>query len=475
MRILLLGGVAACIIASSVATQILPGHSIATVSVTGQPGEMYDIDHDAGTATRLTVSATLAADVPNCVMMVNPVNGFVGTNGATSGTANIYSITVQNGIVSEAQLNTTPTLGANAAQIVVLGGRVYFCTQNAGAIGAIQSVPLSGGPVSVDFDLATAGAIGLANALAELNGKIYCATFNANPANTATTPGELVEFDPSTGSGRLVMNLPSGGFAPNGNPWNTGIVNMHPDPLVGGRLVLQGVYGELLWIDPAAGTVAAQVWTGVHNAGGNSLASGSVNSCSWDPVAQDWVVGTRNGTAERWVESGQANDKVPGLGSSATASQNSVGGIAHIPAIRGSDVSYGPGCRGTGNWYPIDSALGAPIAGSTTFKFGLFAANAGDNAALLIDFQNTQVGGTPLPVDLAVIGAPGCLLRAGNLVAIGVATTGAGEGSGSATIPFSLPSTAAGVTLYRQWVELQAVPTTPLGIVVSNARRMTIQ
>src|SRR5689334_20043704 len=88
-------------VAASLATpcfaQILPGHSIATVAVTGLPGEMYDIDHQAGTATLLTISSTLATQVPNCVLMTNPVTGYVGANT----TGNVFSITVASGIVTE--------------------------------------------------------------------------------------------------------------------------------------------------------------------------------------------------------------------------------------------------------------------------------------------------------------------------------------------------------------------------------------
>ena len=474
MRSLLLGGAAACLI-PCLHAQVLPGQSIATVAVSGQPGEMYLIDHDAGTATALTISAALAADGPNCVMMLDPVNGLVGTTGNSGGSGNVYGITVQGQVVAETLLNTTPTLGASVAQVAVLGNRVYFCTQNAGAVGAIQSVPLTGGPSQVHLDLATLGGIGLANAICELGGKIYCATFNSSPSSTATTPGELFEFDPATSGGRLVMNLPSGGFSPNGNPWNTGIVNMAADPQNVGGLVLQGVYGELLEIDPATATVTRQVWTGVHNAGGNALASGSVNSFAWDPIAEDWIVGTRDGHAERWVDGGQAHNKIPGLGTGATPTSNSVTGIAHSAGLAGSDVSIGPGCRGNGDWFPTDSSFGAPVGNNAQFKFGLFATNGGDNVVLLLDVQNVVLAGMPLPLNLNFIGAPGCLIRTGNLIAVGVATTGSGEGNGRAIVPVPIPGSAVGLTLYRQWAELQVAPTNTLGVVLSNARRMTVQ
>lgn len=464
---------AAIAVASPAVAQIFPGHSVATVTVTGVGGEMYDVDHKLATATPLLISPQLVAEVPNCVLMTDPINGFIGTNNAGL-TSNIFSITIVGNTVTETLLNTTPTAGANCAQLALWGGRVYFCTQNAGLIGAIQSVPTTGGAVTLDLDLASLGAISLANALCEMNNKIYCATFNSG--SNAATPCELFEFDPITGGGRLVMNLPQGGFAPNATPWNIGCVNMRPDPTNPGVLVIQGVYGEVMKVDPATATVVSQVWTGVHNAAGTGIASRTVNSFDWDPIAQDWVIGTRDGFIDHWVGAGQAQRTVAGVGSSATPTQNSIGGLAHMPDIAGSDATYGgDGCPGTGNWLPVNSSQGAPLAGNANFRFGLTSANGGDSAVLFIDLQNVVLAGMPLPIDLVVIGAPNCWIRTGNMIAIGLPTAGAGEGQGTASLPLAIPAILAGTTLYHQWIVLQTVPTNPAGIVVSNARRMFIQ
>ncbi|MCA8978357.1 MAG: hypothetical protein KDC98_26750 [Planctomycetes bacterium] len=465
--------VAAALLATPCFSQILPGHSIATVAPSGQPGEMYDIDHQAGTASQLTISAALAAAIPNCVLMTNPVTGYVGTNAAPTG--DIYAISVASGVVSETLLNTTPTAGGNVAQLAVLGNKLYFCTQTAGVLGSLQSVPTAGGPVTLELDIATLSATGLANACAVIGTKVFVATFNSSPANTATSPGELIEFDTVTLTGRIVLNLPPGGFAPVGNPWNTGIVNMVEDPMAPGILVLQGVYGDLLRIDPALGTVVSSTWTGLLNAGGNALASGTVNSFSFDPVAQDWVVGTRYAAIERWVGDQQAENKILGVGTHPTLTSNSITGIQYFPEVGGVDTSYGGGCAGNDGWKPTDSSFGAPLAGNTAFRLGLFSANPGDLAVLLIDFQNAVIGSIPLPADLGTYGAPNCFIRTGNLISTFVVTSGTGSGGGQAFVSMPLPSWAVGLNFYRQWAELQLLPTNGLGLVVSNARHVVVQ
>jgi hypothetical protein len=468
---------AACLATAALTpAQILPGHSIVTVAVANVGGEMYDVDHTTRIATKLTIPAALVTERPNCVLMLNPVTGFVGTN-PTAGTANVYSITVTGTTVTATQLNTTALKGLNCAQIALLGSRLFFCVQDsAGLVGWIQSVPIGGGAVADELDCSTLGALGLANALCAMGGKIYCATFNSSPANSATTPGELIEYDPVLRTGRQVMRLPAGKFDPVNNPWNTGIVNMRPYALQPGVLALLGVYGDLLHIDPATAMVVRHDWTGTKNAGGNALASGSVNAFDWDPVAQDWIVSTRYGTLEVWVHDQQAERKISGVGSSSTPTSNSSTGMQYFPFPSGSDASYGPGCQGTGTWEPTDSSSGAPIAGNAAFRLGLYAAEGGDAVVLLLGLQNTVFGSYQLPLDLAFLGiTPSCFLRTDIRVTVPAVTTGTGPGEGQVTIPVPLPAGSQGTKIYRQWAARQSTPTNPAGVVVSNARVLTIQ
>jgi hypothetical protein len=206
------------------------------------------------------------------------------------------------------------------------------------------------------------------------------------------------------------------------------------------------------------------------------LASASVNSFDWDPVTQDWIIGTRYGFMEVWVHAQQARKKIGGVGSNATATANSIAGIAHAPRTAGLDTSYGAGCQGYLSWEPTDSSFGAPSAGNNSFRLGLFSAEGGTAVILLIGLNNTQFGTVPLPFDLAPLGlTPNCFLRTDILLAIAAVTSGTGAGEGQAVIPLPIPVSAMGGSFYRQWVALQLTPTNPAGLVVSNARKVTVQ
>lgn len=466
--------IAATVLAPATFAQILPGHAVATVIVTSLGSEMYDIDMQAGTATALTLSPALAAENVNCVLMTSPVTGFVGTNPASPATGNVYSIVITGGIVTETLLNTTATVGGNVAQMVEANGRLYFITQTSGVLGTLQSVPVGGGPVAIDLDLAALGAANLANACTAIGTKVYIATFNSGSAATAVNPGEVFEFDTVANTGRLVTTLPAGGYVSGTTTFSPGIVNMIPDTQIPGLLVLEGVYNDLIRVDPVNNTVVSAVWTGVLSTAG-ALQSATVNSFQYDPVARDFIIGTRNGAIERWVGTQQARQMITGVGSSATLTSNSVTGLAYIPFGSGIDESYGTGCPGNDNWTPTDSSFGAPIAGDPNFKLAVYSVNPGDPVLLLLDFQNVAIGSIPLPFDMTPIGAPGCQLLTGNLATRLALTTGSGSGNGRGVVPLPLPNSVLGLQLYRQWVELQLTPTNGLGLVTSNARRMVVQ
>jgi hypothetical protein len=251
---------------------------------------------------------------------------------------------------------------------------------------------------------------------------------------------------------------------------------MRPDPLRPGVLVLLGVYGDLLYINPTTATVVRHDWTGTKNPGGNALASGVVNAFAWDSVAQDWVVATRYGALEHWVHEQQAEKKIIGIGSHATPTSNSMTAIHYSPFDSGGDVSYGPGCQGNGTWEPTDSSIGQPIAGNSAFRLGLFAADGGDVLLALIGLSNTNFGAIPLPFDLAGIGAtPNCFLRTDIVITLVGVATGTGPGEGQLTIGLPIPPDLSGARIFRQWVALQVNATNPAGVVVSNARQTDIR
>ena len=316
------------------------------------------------------------------------------------------------------------------------------------------------------FDFASMATFtGLANAIAVIGTKVYVASFDST-SNTAST-GSLVVHDSVANTTSLVMALPQGRWVSGTTTFNTGIVNMHEDPANPGKLMLQGVYGDYLLIDPATATVVRHDFAGF--VGPTATTPNQVNSFAYDPRTKDWIVGSRDGHVERMVDGHSAEKIVPGVGSSATPTANSINGIAHIAATVGRDEAVGAGCPGNGGYTPTDVPRGLPVRGNASFAFAVYSGRGGDAGALLI-------GGTPLNIDLGVIGAPGCILRTDILVTFPVLLAGTGDGAGTATIPLPIPAGApVGAAFFHQWVELQGTPTNAAGLVLSNARLLTIE
>jgi len=464
------------------AAQILPGHSIHTVSISAAAGEIYDVDHQTQKATKLTIPSIFATDVPNTVLMTSNVTGYIGTNIVTTSgsTASIYSITVTNNTVALQNngkpLNTGATAGNNLAQLAILNSRIYFCTQNSsGTGGVIQSIPQSGGAVTTELDIGSVQAVNLANALAIIGNVVYVATWDVS--TTTTNGGELVAYDTSSKKGALVMQLPRGKYAPTATTtYGCGIVCMHPYPEVAGQLALCGVYGDLLIVDPDQKNgyqnpkVVSHLFTGSTNTAGNGVYN-YTNSFSYDPTGKDWVVGTRDGYIDRWVDGHSAEKVVPGVGSNATPTANSVNGSHYFPVSKNHDQTIGAGCPGQG-FTPTDVSLGAAVSPNPNFKFALFSGNGGAKYLLALGIQNKVSGGQTLPWRL-----PGtqCFLRMDPLVILAAGNLGGtGAGLGTAVVPVPIPSNVpTGVTLYRQWA--MDLGTTPAAFVLSNAREIKFQ
>ena len=462
-------------LASWAAAQVLPGRSVCTVAVANVPaiGEMYVVDHQTNVATLLTLSAALTAERVNCVLMTNPVGGYVGTNPPSLAPGNVYRITILGGVVTETVVNTTPTQGPNVAQIVQVGSTLYFTTQNATntvGSGFLQSVPVAGGAVTVISDLSALsgyiGGSGGANAVAAVGTKVFVATFDATTSATAT--GCLIVHDTIANTTAVALTLPPG-KTPSGTTAfvNTAIVHMH---VIGGMVHLLGIYGDRLIVDPTTVTLVRHEYAGAVN--GTTLASALLNSFDVDPSTGDLICGTRDGRVHRIASSQLAQGVIPGVGSHATPGNNSVNGTSHVPAgIAATDTSYGAGCAGGSGFTLTDVSSGLPSAGNTGFKLGAYSGSGADLAAVLL----APVPQVP-PLDLTVLNMPGCFLHlAGIVVSIGATLGGTGNGAGFVRIPTPIPASASGVTLYRQWAEIQAVPTNGLGVVVSNARKMDIR
>lgn len=459
--------------ASALAAQVAAGKSVATsVDVASPSGtsSMWVVDHQSRSAIKLTISAALAAERCNCVLMANTAIGYVGTNPLPPNTpGNVYRITVTNSTVTETKLNTGPTAGGNVGQLGVVGTDLWFTTQDAsGAGGILQKVPLAGGAVTKVLDLSLlTGYNGLANALCVVGTKVYVGTFDSG--NLAATPGCIVVYDTATSTGSVLRQLPQGKFIGGSTPFNTALVAMQN---VGGSIHCLGVYGDYLVFN-TAGTLVSHDFSG-FTADGWTTANLS-NSFDFDPNTGDAIVGSRDGACDRLASGQSAEWVVTGIGTNPTTANNSLTGLAHLAATSttaATDVSYGgSGCAGVDGYKLTDAASGLPSAGNAAYRVGVYSGTGGDTVACLIASAQQAP-----PINLTSVGMDGCLLSVSStIVAIVGKLAGTGNGVGTITFGLPIPASAVGVTLYRQWAEIQATKTNPLGVVVSNARKMTVR
>jgi hypothetical protein len=463
-RYAILAAVAA-LFGQTASAQIAPGQSVVALvpSATATTGEMYRIDHQARTATALTLSATLAGARPNSIYMASGALGYVGTNPLPAPTpGDVYQITIAGTAVTETKLNTTPCSGPNVAQLWPVGNNLYFISQNATNTGGIiQHLPIAGGAVVVDVDLTTVTNYnGLANSLCAIGRDVYVASFDSS--TSATVTGCLVKWDTTTNTATVVMQLPKSKLGAV-TPSNFGSVWIIPHPDQPGNLAICGVFGDILVVNPTTAAIVSHTFSGFNTSPTAGLTN-LLNSFGYDPRTRDFVSGSRDGNVERIADGHSAEKVIPNVGS--TPATSSLAALWHIPAATGIDYTNGPGCPGPGGYTLTSADTGLPTSGNAAFRLACYSGLGGAAAALVI-------GTTDPALDLGTFGFPGCVLRANPTITLGVTLSGTGNGAGQASIPLPIPNNVVGATLYHQWVQAQISPTILLS--VSNGRRLTVQ
>lgn len=130
---------------------------------------------------------------------------------------------------------------------------------------------------------------------------------------------------------------------------------------------------------------------------------------------------------------------------------------------------FGEGCPGSSGTPELYGTL--PRVG-TTFQRRLFGMPpTGGLALLLIGLSRTSSSFGALPLDLGVIGAPGCLLRVSPDLSETVVQSG-----GAATISIGIPNDAAlvGADLFHQAIVIDSAAGNALGAIVSHAGQSRI-
>src|SRR5262249_35517990 len=138
--------------------------------------------------------------------------------------------------------------------------------------------------------------------------------------------------------------------------------------------------------------------------------------------------------------------------------------------VNGSNTSLpGAGCAGS-NGTPLLTAVGTPeIAHSVTYQVANAPATALSIAA--VGFDNVTWGSVPRPLDLGVVGAPGCVLRIDAAVLEPGVTTASGVRS--YLVAFPNTSSLIGAQLFSQYLLLDP-PANAFDWTISNAVRTTL-
>jgi len=138
-------------------------------------------------------------------------------------------------------------------------------------------------------------------------------------------------------------------------------------------------------------------------------------------------------------------------------------------------TSYGAGCPGSAGVVPRIGATGVPSTGAT-LSIHLSSSPALTDAVLLVGTSNATWAGVPLPLNLAFLGMPSCLLLAAPDYAFATLTAGPGLAAGSATFDFPIPSALSlvGTVLHAQWYIVDPGPA-PVPGTVTRGLSITIQ
>lgn len=273
-------------------------------------------------------------------------------------------------------------------------------------------------------------------------------------AGQVLQPGSTVDIE--IRMAHMASGLPSSTFANNLVTDNTLVfpranVTLVANPAPGARIATFNFSTEFWWNGTSSVVVDLKVF---GNGNGNQSYLYSCQS----------VIGAFGRTMRLFAPG------TPSSQTTATVSQNGQGLLTEFDYVDGITVSYGTGCLGGGNQVPVAGTVGGlPIPPNPNWGYSISNAAALATTLLVVGGNNTNYAGTPLPIDLSVIGANGCFLRAEALVFFPSSTTAAGTG----VVPIPIP----GVVLRRrqlfaQWFVLDALA--PNGVLSASQGLWTI-
>lgn len=262
-----------------------------------------------------------------------------------------------------------------------------------------------------------------ADDIAVIGNKVY--------ANSDSAQSTIVEWDLVLGSGRTV-----GSTYP----------NLRSLAVRNGQLLAGTATGDIVQIDPASGTSQPFFQAPV---GGPIVAIATRGGAS-DPVYYA-IQG-----AGTWDVHSTASPSTPIYSTTNTISDLDVG-VHDQPSF----LWFGTGCQSSLGVPLTFEHVNDPALGAASFTLRVAGVPTSAPALCLLGFARL----TP-PVDLAVIGAPGCTLYVDGLAAL----PAFGSGTNHADVSLVVPSTPAlvGGQLLSQWVVVDSTAN-PIGAVTSDA------
>lgn len=137
----------------------------------------------------------------------------------------------------------------------------------------------------------------------------------------------------------------------------------------------------------------------------------------------------------------------------------------------GNYVLVGDGCTSSANSrVTIRGPASAWPTRGTPFPVSLSGAPARPSL-LLLGLSDTRWGGLPLPLDLALINAPGCMVWNDGLLTVGTVT----DPTGNATLPLGIPNAPefAGLRLLAFWAQVDP-GANPYGLTTSGQMKLIV-
>lgn len=131
-------------------------------------------------------------------------------------------------------------------------------------------------------------------------------------------------------------------------------------------------------------------------------------------------------------------------------------------------LGYGTGCLGN-----VISKLNRPAIGSTDYEVHLEGAEPTESAFLSLGVSRSRWGFTTLPLDMTLLGAPGCYVLASREATVPTTT----DSNGAALLRLPIPNIASIVnrTIYAQWASIAPNSPNPFKLAFSNAMGMLIE